>query len=39
MIRALVFGTRLLPRAINARIGEQISRQYFLAPAEKVGKR
>jgi short-subunit dehydrogenase len=30
--RALIFGTRLLPRAINARIGEMISRRYFLAP-------
>jgi short-subunit dehydrogenase len=38
-IRALAFGTRLLPRAINARLGEQIARQYFLSPAEPVGKR
>jgi len=30
--QALIFGTRLLPRTINARIGEMISRQYFLAP-------
>jgi uncharacterized protein len=36
-IRALAFSTRLLPRAINARLGEQLARQYFLAPAEPVG--
>jgi short-subunit dehydrogenase len=30
--QALIVGTRLLPRAINARIGETISRRYFLAP-------
>jgi uncharacterized protein len=37
--RALAFGTRLLPRVINARLGEQIARQYFPAPAGPVGKR
>jgi hypothetical protein len=37
-IRALAFGTRLLPRALNARIGEKIARQYFLAPEEKGGR-
>jgi uncharacterized protein len=36
--RALIFGARLLPRAINARIGEMISRQYFLAPDAKAGR-
>jgi short-subunit dehydrogenase len=38
IIRVLVFATRLLPRAISARIGEQVARQYFLTPAEPVGK-
>jgi short-subunit dehydrogenase len=36
MIRMLVFGMRLLPRTTNARIGEGIGRQYFLA-AGKAG--
>jgi len=31
MIRMLVFGARLLPRSINARIGESIGRQYFMS--------
>jgi hypothetical protein len=31
MIRMLVFGMRFLPRRTNARIGEGIGRQYFLA--------
>jgi short-subunit dehydrogenase len=30
MIRMLAFGTRLLPRSINVRIGERIGRQYFV---------
>jgi short-subunit dehydrogenase len=38
-IRLLVFATRFLPRAINARIGEKIARQYFLAPEERGGTR
>jgi short-subunit dehydrogenase len=37
MIRALVFATRLLPRAANARIGEGIARQYFWARNRKGG--
>jgi short-subunit dehydrogenase len=31
-IQALIFGTRLLPRAIDARIGEMITRRCFLTP-------
>jgi uncharacterized protein len=36
MIRMLAFGTRLLPRSINARIGERIGRQYFLSDKKAV---
>jgi len=38
-IRALIFWTRLLPRAIRAGIGEKISRRYFLAPGEEARTR
>ncbi len=38
MIRMLVFGARFLPRSINARIGENIGRQYFLRENAKPGK-
>lgn len=37
MTRMLVFGARFLPRSVNAGIGENIGRQYFMSENAKAG--